>query len=149
MSGEEETKARAEAAAAEVFARWERERQEERARVHFLGFETPGPVPYVARLTVREACEALGLSVYQVAMSGLAQGTVDMGTVYRLARGDTSRIDLRTLATVAGIMHALTGQAVAVADLLALEVDTARQVAAWKHPEDLNAFKEWQREEKM
>lgn len=87
-----------------------------------LGFETPGPVPYVARLTVREACEALGLSVYQVAVSGQAQGTVDPGTVYRLARGDTSRIDLRTLATVAGIMHRLTGQAVAVADLLTLEV---------------------------
>ena len=46
---------------------------------------------------------------------------MDPGTVYRLARGDTSRIDLHTLATVAGIMHTLTGQAVMVADLLSLE----------------------------
>ena len=34
-------------------------------------------------------------------MSGLAQGTVDTGTVYRPACGDTSRIDLGTLATLA------------------------------------------------
>jgi len=88
-----------------------------------LGFETPRPVPYTARLTVREACEDRGLSVYQVAMSGYAQGTVDPGTVYRLARGDTSRIDLPTLATVAGIIHTLTGQPVSVADLLRLTLD--------------------------
>lgn len=88
-----------------------------------LGYGTRGPVPYVARVTVREACRARGLSVYQVAMSGLAQGTVDAGTVYRLARGDTSRIDLETLQTVAGIIHALTGQPVAASELLSLEVD--------------------------
>ncbi|PTA69164.1 hypothetical protein C8263_04110 [Deinococcus arcticus] len=76
----------------------------------------------MARVTVREACEARGLSVYQVAMSGYAQGTLDPGTVYRLARGDTSRIDLGTLATVAGILHTLTGQPVGVGELLALEV---------------------------
>ncbi|AWT35873.1 hypothetical protein [Deinococcus daejeonensis] len=89
---------------------------------HFLGYGTPCPVPYAARVTVREACEARGLTVYQVAMSGYGQGTLDPGTVYRLARGDTSRIDLGTLATVAGIMHRLTGEAVTVADLLSLEV---------------------------
>lgn len=87
-----------------------------------LGFRTPGPTPYAARLTVREACEARGLTVYQVAMSGQAQGTVDSGTVYRLARGDTSRIDLYTLATVEGILHTLSGEVVTVADLLTLEV---------------------------
>lgn len=86
-----------------------------------LGHGTPRPAPYVARVRLREACEDRGLSVYQVAMSGYAQGTVDPGTVYRLARGDTSRIDLGTLATVAGILHALTGQPVGVADLLTLE----------------------------
>lgn len=87
-----------------------------------LGYKTPGPTPYTARVTVREACEARGLSVYQVAMSGHSQGTVDPGTVYRLARGDTTRIDLGTLATVAGIIHTLTGQPVDVGELLALEV---------------------------
>lgn len=122
MTGEEEQQTHAAALAREVAARWERERLEAaRDRPHHLGYGTPGPVPYVARLTVREACEVRGLSVYQVAMSGYAQGTVDSGTVYRLARGDTSRIDLRTLATVAGIMHALTGRPVAVSDLLTLE----------------------------
>lgn len=97
-----------------------------------LGYHTPGPVPYAARLTVRECCADLGVSVYQVAMSGLAQGTVDPGTVYRLARGDTTRIDLHTLATVAGILHALTGYAVGVGDLLSLEAHPARQVRQWE-----------------
>lgn len=120
--------------AAEVFARWEREAAEERAqaaRPSHLGYHTSGPVPYLARVTLRETCEAWGLSVYQVAMSGYAQGTVDPGTVYRLARGDTSRIDLGTLATVAGILHSLTGQPVGVADLLTLEED-GEAVARWE-----------------
>ena len=82
-----------------------------------LGYQTAQPTPYTARVTLKEACEARGLSVYQVAMSGHAQGTVDSGTVYRLARGYTSRIDLHTLAMLAGILHTLTGQAVGVADL--------------------------------
>lgn len=86
-----------------------------------LGYGTPRPAAYLARVTLKEACEARGVSVYQVAMSGYAQGTVDPGTVYRLARGDTSRIDLHTLATLAGILHTLTGQAVSVGELLALE----------------------------
>lgn len=86
-----------------------------------LGHKTPGPTPYAARLTVREACQARGLSVYQVAMSGYATGTVDPGTVYRLARGDTARIDLGTLAAVAGIIHTLSGRPVDVGELLALE----------------------------
>ena len=85
-----------------------------------LGYQTARPTPYAARVTLKEACEARGLSVYQVAMSGHAQGTVDSGTVYRLARGDTSRIDLHTLATLAGIIHTLTGQPVGVGELLAL-----------------------------
>ena len=85
-----------------------------------MSFPFPQPAPYTARVTLREACEVRGLSVYQVAMSGHAQGTVDSGTVYRLARGDTSRIDLHTLATLAGIIHTLTGQPVGVGELLAL-----------------------------
>ena len=85
-----------------------------------LGHGTPRPAPYAARVTLKEACEARGVSVYQVAMSGYAQGTVDPGTVYRLARGDTSRIDLHTLATLAGILHTLTGQPVDVRELLVL-----------------------------
>ncbi|OLV17481.1 hypothetical protein BOO71_0008656 [Deinococcus marmoris] len=99
-----------------------------------LSHKTPGPMPYAARLTVREACQARGLSVYQVAMSGYATGTVDPGTVYRLARGDTGRIDLETLATVAGIIHTLSGQPVAVAELLALEaLDSDRGSNAQVH----------------
>ena len=86
-----------------------------------LGYFTPGPAPYTARLTLKAACEARGLSVYQVAMSGLGTGTVDRGTVYRLARGDTSRVDLRTLETLAGILHTLTGRPVSISDLLSLE----------------------------
>ncbi|WP_407569627.1 helix-turn-helix domain-containing protein [Deinococcus altitudinis] len=90
-----------------------------------LGYQTAQPAPYTARVTLKEACELRGLSVYQVAMSGHAQGTVDSGTVYRLARGDTSRIDLHTLATLAGILHTLTGQPVTVGELLALEAVNA------------------------
>ncbi|UQN07404.1 helix-turn-helix transcriptional regulator [Deinococcus sp. QL22] len=109
-------------------------------RASHLGYQTPGPTPYAARVTVREACEARGLSVYQVAMSGYAQGTVDPGTVYRLARGDTSRIDLYTLATIAGILHTLTGQRVDVGELLALEVD-GKAVQSFEMA-DLYAWKE-------
>ena len=86
-----------------------------------MSFPFPQPAPYTARVTLREAYEARGVSVCQVAMSGLAQGTVDPGTVYRLARGNTSRIDLHTLATLAGILHTLTGQPVTVGELLALD----------------------------
>lgn len=97
-----------------------------------LGYLTPGPVPYRARVRLREECEARGLSVYTVSMSGYAQGTVDKDTVYRLARGDTSRIDLSTLEVLAGILHALTGEPCGIADLLALEVDGTRaQVEHW------------------
>lgn len=110
-----------------------------------LGLGTPGPVPYVARVTVRECCEDRGLSVYQVAMSGLATGTLDPGTVYRLARGDTSRIDLFTLETVAGIIHALSGEPVTVGDLLALEGSPARQVQDWTYPAHVNAWKRGER----
>lgn len=102
-------------------------------RLMHLGYRTPGPVPYTARLTVREACAARGVSVYQVAMSGHAQGTVDAGTVYRLARGDTARIDLGTLATVAGILHRLSGQPVDVGELLTL--DATGEAAKGEHQE--------------
>lgn len=93
----------------------------ETGRRSHLGYYTLGPTPYTARVTVREACRARGLSVYQVAVSGRAQGKLDTGTVYRLARGDTSRIDLHTLEVIAGIMHTLTGQPVGIAELLSLE----------------------------
>lgn len=97
-----------------------------------LGYLTAGPVPYTARCRLREECEARGVSLYAVSMSGYAQGTIDKDTVYRLARGDTRRLDLRTLEVIAGILHALTGDAVGVSDLLELERDTTRQqVKAW------------------
>ena len=98
-----------------------------------LGYHTPGPVPYRARVCLREECEARGLSLYAVAMSGYAQGTIDRDTVYRLARGDTRRVDLGTLEVLAGILHALTGEVCGVSDLLALEVDSTRaQVERWE-----------------
>lgn len=103
-----------------------------------LGYHTPGPVPYAARFRLREECEARGLSLYTVSMSGYAQGTIDKDTVYRLARGDTRRLDLRTLEVLAGILHALTGEACGVSDLLALEVDsTRRQVEKWEAGDSL------------
>lgn len=100
------------------------------ARSYFLGLETPGPTPYLTRVTVRECCEARGLSVYQVAMSGLAQGTIDRGTVYRLARGDATRLDLLTLEAVAGIIATLSGEAVKVADLLTF-TSGGQRVESW------------------
>lgn len=97
-----------------------------------LGYMTPGPVPYALRVRVREECEARGVSLYMVSMSGYGQGTVDKDTVYRLARGDTRRVDLRTLEVLAGILHALTGEPCGIADLLELEPDSTRaQVERW------------------
>lgn len=95
-----------------------------------LGLGTPGPVPYRVRVTVRDCCEARGLSVYQVAMSGLAQGTVDRGAVYRLARGEGVRLDFPTLEAVAGIIAALSGQPVGLGELLTFD-EAGPQVRAW------------------
>lgn len=112
-------------------------------RGHFrrhLALDTPGPEPYRGRLTVRECCEARGLTVYEVAMSGLAQGTIDRGTVYRLARGEAARVDLPTLATVAGIIATLSGQPVGVADLLTFDEDGQR-VEVWTYPASVEDWK--------
>lgn len=98
----------------------------------YLRASTPGPVPYKARFRLREECEGRGVSLYAVSMSGYAQGTIDKDTVYRLARGDTKRLDLHTLEVLAGILHALTGQPCGVEDLLDLRPDRGRaQVERW------------------
>ena len=89
--------------------------------MNHLGHGTARPAVYTARLTVAACLEARGLSAYQVAMSGLGTGALDRGTAYRLARGDVRRVDLGSLEAIAGIVHALTGQPVALGELLSLE----------------------------
>lgn len=74
---------------------------------------------YTARVTFRELLEARGLTAYRVALAG--RGTVSRNAVYALARGEAERVDLGTLGKLAGVLEQLTGEPVAVAELLTLE----------------------------
>lgn len=77
-------------------------------------------VPYRARVTVRAFLRRHRLSAYRVATHGLRTGTLHPDTAYRFLRGDSQRLDLGTLAALAGLLHALTGERVTLEDLLDL-----------------------------
>ena len=68
--------------------------------------------------TLKRYLEAHGLSAYRLAQA--AQGRVSRGTVYALARGSVSRVDLSTLGAVLTTLEELTGQAVTPGELLAV-----------------------------
>lgn len=74
---------------------------------------------YTARVTFRELLDARGLTAYRVAAEG--RGEVSRNAVYALARGEADRVDLGTLGKLAGLLERLTGERVAVSDLLTLE----------------------------
>jgi len=66
--------------------------------------------------TLKTFLEAHGLSAYRLAQA--SQGRVNRGTVYALARGGVSRVDLGTLGAVITTLEELTGQVVTPGDLL-------------------------------
>ena len=66
--------------------------------------------------TLRHYLAAHGLSAYRLAQA--ARGRVSERTVYALARGETSRVDLGTLGAVMTTLEELTGEPVSPADLL-------------------------------
>lgn len=68
------------------------------------------------QFTVREYLSAHGLSAYALARA--ARGRVSERTVYALARGETTRVDLGTLGAVITTLEELTGEPVSAADLL-------------------------------
>ena len=74
---------------------------------------------YTARVTFRELLEARGLTAYRVMVEG--RGEVSRNAVYALSRGDVDRVDLGTLGKLAGLLERLTGERVAVSDLLTFE----------------------------
>lgn len=70
----------------------------------------------VVQLTLKSYLEAHGLTAYRLAQA--ARGRVSRGTVYALARGTVTRVDLGTLGAVMTTLEELTGEAVNAADLL-------------------------------
>jgi len=68
------------------------------------------------QFTLRHYLATHGLSVYRLAQA--ARGRVSERTVYALARGETSRVDLGTLGAVISTLEELTGEQVSPADLL-------------------------------
>lgn len=66
--------------------------------------------------TLKSFLEAHALSVYRLAEA--ASGRVSRGTVYSLARGRVTRVDLGTLGAVITTLEELTGEEVTPADLL-------------------------------
>ena len=66
--------------------------------------------------TLRQYLRAHGLSTYRLAQA--ARGRVSERTVYALARGEVSRVDLGTLGAVISTLEELTGKSVSPADLL-------------------------------
>lgn len=70
----------------------------------------------VIQLTVRDFLDQHDLSVYRVVEA--AKGRVARSTLYALAAGEVSRVDLRTLGAVATVLQELTQQEIEVSDLL-------------------------------
>ena len=68
------------------------------------------------QFTLRQYLTAHGLSAYRLAQA--ARGRVSERTVYALARGEASRVDLGTLGAVMSTLEELTGEPVSPADLL-------------------------------
>lgn len=68
------------------------------------------------RFTLRQYLTTHGLSAYRLAQA--ARGRVSERTVYALARGEASRVDLSTLGAVISTLEELTGETVSPADLL-------------------------------
>ncbi len=87
--------------------------------------------------TLKRYLDAHGLTAYRLAQA--ARGRVSPRTVYALARGSATRVDLNTLGAVITTLEELTGQEVAPADLL-----TAVTV-----PEEENEAREWETAELM
>lgn len=68
------------------------------------------------QLTLRHYLDTHGLSAYRLAEAAGAR--VSRGTVYALARGDVTRVDLGTLGAVITTLEELTGEQVTPGDLL-------------------------------
>lgn len=68
------------------------------------------------QFTLKQYLKAHGLSAYKLARA--ARGRVSERTVYALARGEASRVDLSTLGAVISTLEELTGEPVGPADLL-------------------------------
>lgn len=70
----------------------------------------------LVQFTLRQYLATHGLSAYRLAQA--ARGRVSERTVYALARGEASRVDLGMLGAVISTLEELTGEPVSPADLL-------------------------------
>lgn len=71
------------------------------------------------RWQLRELLERHDLTAYRLVQQ--LKGTMNAGSVYALARGETERVSLATLGHLLAALEALTGTRYTVADLLAYQ----------------------------
>ena len=69
------------------------------------------------RVRVGEYLNKHGLSTYRLVQE--TEGKLAKNTVYAMVRGEAKRVDLETLDTLMGALHALTGESVGLEDVLA------------------------------
>lgn len=78
------------------------------------------------RWQLRQLLERHDLTPYRLAQQ--LRGKLSQGSVYALARGETTRVDLSTIGDVLAALEELTGQRYTVADLLAYQPEQQREL---------------------
>lgn len=76
------------------------------------------------RWQLRQLLEQNNLTAYRLAQQ--LKGKLNAGSVYALARGETTRVELSTIGEVLAALEELTGQRYTVADLLTYQPEQQR-----------------------
>ena len=71
------------------------------------------------RWGLKDALDEYGITAYR--LSEELRGKVSRNTVYAMARGDGSRVDLATLNAVLTTLHKLTGKSIGIETILIFE----------------------------
>lgn len=79
------------------------------------------------RWQLRHILDQHNLTAYALARQ--LRGKLNKGSVYALARGETTRVDLSTIGDVLAALEALTGTRYAVGDLLAYQPEQQHKLA--------------------
>lgn len=79
------------------------------------------------RWQLRQLLEQNNLTAYRLAQQ--LKGKLNAGSVYALARGETTRVELSTIGEVLAALESLTGTRYAVGDLLAYQPEQQPKLA--------------------
>ena len=71
------------------------------------------------RWGLKDALDEYGITAYR--LSEELRGKVSRNTIYAMARGDGSRVDLATLNAVLTTLHKLTGKSIGIETILIFE----------------------------